>query len=616
MEEEGRFSLLLGEEAQEEEAEGSEAPVAPLDPSAAALAMGAAAQDPRLAASAAAYFDKQTRLVGLQAEHLHEQREVQLSHLRLKRMSERLKIGSQLFLIAGAALLAVYLGIMLHDAVTSRVVIVEPFDAPPALAARGLTGTVVAGALLDQLIRLQAVTQSSATKRELANSWTGEIKVEVPETGLSLSDIDRLLKSRFGNDLHIGGDLVQTETGGLQLTVRGDGVLPKLFTGGPGDLDRLMVAAGEYVYGQTQPALFAVYLARTGRFADAVAFDKSAVLTAAPGERPYILNAWASALTSEGGSVQEALSLENAALALKPDYWTAYTNAALDARSLGDEEGAWQTGEAMQRAAGGRPGRAPDSAYSVLDWLTYNLLAGRAAVLADAELHAGVGSTTTAASPEIAGVDTDLHDFADADLRLKMFDLSDPYAAAMLHYVRGRMAQEAGDTATALREMEAWGAANANPAVSQGDTSYHCLVAPAEEAAGHRDRADAELRAGGNFVDCYRFHADALDGRGDWPAAQAAYDAAVRLAPDLPSAYYSWGMALARHNDLPGAISKFAAAAQRGPHWADPLKAWGDVLARQGNWAAARAKYKEALAYAPAWDALRRAYEDAVKRPE
>ncbi len=78
---------LLGEDerAGETESEGS---AAALDPFAAAAAMQAARSDPELAARAAAYFHKQGRLVDIQTEHLHEQREVTLSHLKLRRFTD------------------------------------------------------------------------------------------------------------------------------------------------------------------------------------------------------------------------------------------------------------------------------------------------------------------------------------------------------------------------------------------------------------------------------------------------------------------------------------------------------------------------------------------------
>jgi tetratricopeptide (TPR) repeat protein len=506
----------------------------------------------------------------------------------------------------GAAAAVVLAAVMVHDAVTSQSVIVDPFDSPPALATRGLSGKVVASALLDQLTKLQAASRGSADRRALSNAWTGDIKVEVPSTGVSIGDIDRLLKSRFGHDLHIDGDLVQTETGGLALTVRGDGVLPKTFAGPAGDLDKLTTQAAEYVYGQAQPALFASYLIDSGRNQEAITFSQAAYATAPASERPYLLNSWANALGNVGGSATQALALYRAALVLKPDYWVAYNNVMNSAWALGDEEGAWRAGEKMRDAAGGRPGRAPELYYQNWDTLTWNLQAWRAATAADAEDHAGIGTLTNSDAPSVADIDTRLHDPADAELQLQTAQETgaDPTVAAISHFVHGRLAAEAGDTAKAVVEMEAFGKAYADPLVSSDYPGYNCWIAPAEQAAGHLALADAALKAGGHFVDCYRFHADILDQRGDWTAAQRAYAAAVAIAPDLPAAYYSWGLALARHNDLPGAVEKFAAANQRGPHWADPLKAWGDVLVRQGKPEDAIEKYDEALKYAPAWKAL------------
>jgi tetratricopeptide (TPR) repeat protein len=270
----------------------------------------------------------------------------------------------------------------------------------------------------------------------------------------------------------------------------------------------------------------------------------------------------------------------------------------------------------MRRAAGGRPGRAPEYDYQNQDLVDWNLLAWRDATLADARAHAGVGTGTGAGAPAIADADERLHDPAAAQLQLQTAqgDASDPTIAAMTHFITGRMAADAGDAATAAAEMEAFQAAFANPVVSSNYPGYTCWIAPAEEAAGHPDKADAALRAGGHYVDCYRFRGDILDHRGDWAGAQQAYAAAIAIGPDLPAGYYSWGVALARHGDLAGALTKLAAAHQRGPHWADPLKAWGDVLARQGRWRDALAKYDEALKDAPVWAQLRQARDAAAKR--
>jgi tetratricopeptide (TPR) repeat protein len=597
--------ILGGEEAERPEGDVQ----AGLDPVAASLATGAAGADRSIAADLKAYLKRQARLVELQTEHLHEQRIVLLSSLKIRRTTDRLKLSMQLFFILVATALGLGAAVMVFDAFNSRSVVVETFDAPPALAARGLSGKVVAGGVLDALTRLQQATHANQAARELSNAWTGDVKVEVPETGVSIGEIDRMLKARFGHDIHIEGDLVQADTGGLALTIRGDSVAPKTFKGGPGELDKLTTQAAEYAYGQSQPALYAVYLTRSDRDAETIDFARRAYSGLDAAERPYLLNAWGNALENTGASAREALPLYSEAVRLKPDYWIGYANLMNTDLLLGDEEGAWRIGQAMRGRLRGRSARdaAPDLVNA--DLVSWDLLPWRDALLADAKAHAGLGSHESDATPDIADVDARLHDLDGAQLQLSTAQAraDDPHVAAMTHFVRGRIAAEAQDTARSAAEMEAFAAAYASPVVSSNYPGYLCWVAPAEEMAGRPDKADAVLATAGRYVDCYRFRGDILDHRGDWAGAQRAYAAAVALAPDLPGADYSWGLALARHGDAAGAAAKFAAANQRGPHWADPLKAWGDLLAREKRWPEAVAKYDEALKWAPAWTELKRA---------
>src|SRR5665213_2007646 len=620
MPEGGLFEPIVGVEDEDSQtpsiAEGT-------DGFAAAIAMDEARHDPALARRAGDYLDKRSRLVDLQIRHFEEEsrlteeeRRLAIGAAKRKRFADRRKNGLQVFAALAATMAGLGLIIMLTDSLASKSVIVEPFDAPPSLAARGLSGKVVAGGLFDELTRLQAATRSTVVKRNLSNAWTSDIKVEVPETGVSIGEIGRLLHQRFGHDLHIGGDLIQTEDGGLALTVRGDGVLPKAFTGATGDLARLTTQAAEYIYGQSQPSLYANYLTNVGRYGEAVAFSRNAYAATAPEDRPYLLNVWANALNNTGGAPRASLALYRQALKLEPDFWVAYNNVMNGTWLMGDEEGAWRAGEAMRRAAGGRPGRAPDLYYENWDTLTWNLAQWRVESVADEATQGGIGTSVTAEAPAIADIDQRMHDPVDAEFQLQTAqgDAKDPTIAALTHFVHGRLAAESGDTARAAAEMEAFGVAYADPVVSSNYPGYACWIAPAEEAAGHADKADAVLKAGGHFVDCARFRGDILDRRGDWRGAQGAYAAAVAIAPDLPAGYYSWGLALARHGDLAGAQAKLAAANARGPHWADPLKAWGDVLARQGRWKAASAKYDAALTYAPVWAALHRVRAQAARR--
>lgn len=617
MAESGVVSGVLGAES-DTLAEGS-APDIPtsVDPTAAALAAEVAKDNPELAREASAYFRRQSHLVEVQTEHLHEQRAVNLQLLKLRRFAERLRVGLQLFVILVATVIGIGGAILIRDAVNSRSVVVESFEAPPALVARGVTGKVVADGLLDELRSLQSATRADAAKRDLANAWTGEIKLAVPEAGISLGEFSRMLKARFGHDLHIEGEVIQTASGGLALTVRGDAVASKTFSGAAGDLDSLITQAAGYVYSQSEPVLWAYYLTDKGRNDEALAFSKAAYASADKEDRPYLLNTWANALSNVGGSPRQALALYSAARKLKPDYWVAYNNVMQAYWLLGEEENSWKEGEAMRVVAGGRPGRAPETYYQNSDILTWNLRPWLDETVADADASGGIGSNIGGvAAVNIADIDVRLHDLAAAELSLQTVkpDPADHGTTAMVHFVRAHLARESGDTATAVAEMEAFQTTYANPDVSSQYPGYLCWVAPIEASAGHPEKADLILGSAGSYVDCYRFRGDILDGRGDWEGAQKAYAAAVTLAPDLPAGYYSWGVALARHGDVAGAEAKFRDANQRGPHWADPLKAWGDLLVKQGKRKEALAKYDSALEHAPNWKQLKEARDSVAKQ--
>jgi tetratricopeptide (TPR) repeat protein len=618
---EGLLGGILGDDEDKPDVEAPDT-LAGADAFAAAVAAKLAGSDPEVARETAAFLRDQSRLINVQAAHLQDEHAARLQYLRgqarevdIRRLGLRLRVGFQLFVALLATAIGIGLVVMVRDAVTSRQVVVEPFRIPSTLAALGIDGAIVGSGLLDELGRLQDATRSTSAARGLTGAWSGNIKLDVPDTGISLGEISRLLRERFGHDVRIDGDLVGTPAGGLSLTVRGNGVPPKTIEGSATDLRKLTVAAAEYVYSKSQPARWASYLNTHGRYEESIAFCKSAVGSAEPADRATLLTRWAVAVENSGGSVREALGLERAAAKLQPDNWIAHNNVQNDLMALADEEGAWQAGEEMRKFAGGRPGRAPETYYQNWDYLTWNLETWLASALVDAEANAGAGTQIISAGPNIADVELRLHDPEAADLALKTAteDPDDLPGNALTHHVRGRMALESGDFATANVELEAYGVAFANPAVSSQNPGYHCWIAPAEEAAGHPDKADALLKSAGTFVDCYRFRADILDGRGNWPGAQKAYAEAVALAPDLPAAYYSWGVALARHGDLSGAETKLIDANQRGPHWADPLKAWGDVLLKQGNTKEALAKYDEALKYAPNWKQLKEAREAASK---
>src|SRR5450631_753539 len=616
---EGLLEGVLGGEEEKPELETPDALVN-AEAFAATIAAKLSGNDPGVARKTETFLDKQAQLLEIQAEHLKDEHEARLHFLRgqarevdIRRFGLRLRVGFQLFLVLVATLIGAWIAIVIHDAVQSRSVVIDPFDAPPSLAADGLSDKVLASGLLDVLARIQAATRSSAEHRALSNAWTNDIMIEVPETGISIGQLERMLKARFGHDQHIDGNLVKTKSGGLALTVRGTRVLPRTFTGEAGDLDQLLTEAGEYVYGQSQPGLWAAYLSNE-RFDKAISFSQASYATVDPSERPYLLDAWANAIAFKGGdgANREALALYREAVRLKPDFWAGYNNIMASLNGLGDEEGAVRTGEQLMKAAGGRPGRAPEAMYQNYDGALWDFRSERAEMIADMELHGGVGTTNPNSGAEnltIAGTEVQMHDVEAAALRLKTtpVDEKNPPDVAAAASDRAQLAEEEGDLKTASREWDAFVSLYANPAVWTNSPSNICSAALTYEKTGQPAKAEAALNAVGSltFVDCYRFKGDLLDLRGDWAGAQEWYAKAVKLAPSLPAGYYSWGVALAKHGDLDGAAAKLKLANQKGPHWADPLKAWGDVLAKQGKTGDALVKYDEALKYAPNWTQLR-----------
>jgi tetratricopeptide (TPR) repeat protein len=619
---EGLIGGILADEDEKPEVEAAEV-LTSASAYATAIAAIASRQDPGVARKTEEFLGEQSQLLKMQSQVLKDEHALRLTNLKgqaregkLRRTGIRIRIAFQLFAAIVAAVIGVGILILIHDAITSRQVVIEPFAVPPSLAPHGLTGKVVAASVLDELSRLQDATRSNAVARGLSGAWTSEIKLEMPETGLSLAEISHLLKERFGHDVHIDGDVFETPKGDLALTVRGNGVPPRTFSDPANEMEKLVVQAAEYIYSQSQPGRWAAYLTEVGRDQEALTFCPSALAGAELAERPSILNYWGIALQNTTDSTREALVLFRAAVKLQPAYWNAHNNIMNALVALGDEEGAWRAGEDLRRIGGGRPGRAPENNYQNWDLLTWNLQTWLKGLQADAESNAGIGTGSTSVGPAIADVQARLHDPEAAELAVKTKgDSNDPSVAAIAHFVHGRLAAETGDIAQAVTEMEAFGTAFASPFVSTNYPGYNCWIALAEEAAGNAAKADAVLQsAGGTFVDCYRFHADILDNRGDWPGAQKAYADAVALAPHLPAAYYSWGVALAKHGDLDGAAVKLKDANQRGPHWADPLKVWGDVLLKQHRTKEALAKYDAALEYAPNWKQLKEAREAAAKQ--
>ncbi|MGA2366779.1 MAG: hypothetical protein ABSG12_14955, partial [Steroidobacteraceae bacterium] len=340
MAESGGVSGILGTES-EASVEGSVSETG-LDPTAAALAAEAAKSDPELAKKASAYFDSQRHLVDVQTEHLHEQRAVNLSLLKLKRSRERLKLGLQLFVILAATVIGIGALLMIRNAIEAHGVVIEAFQVPPDLAQRGLTGEAIAEQVLDQLAEMEAAASSSSARpaSSYSSSWGHDLKVEIPETGVSFGELNRYLHEAWGRESHISGEVYETPTG-ITVTARTSEKQSKSFSGRTDDLGQLVRRAAESIYAQTQPYRFANYLFNQGRMDEYAAVTQRLSRDRNPVERAWAHQSMGAILgyTRDRDLIKYATE-EHAALAAFPEFLRAMGSTATAESFLGHDAAA------------------------------------------------------------------------------------------------------------------------------------------------------------------------------------------------------------------------------------------------------------------------------------
>jgi hypothetical protein len=60
----------------------------------------------------------------------------------------------------------------------------------------------------------QDLLDSWIGKKSYANDWgQAGIKLDIPETGVSLTELDDFLREKLGHDTHITGEIVRTASG-------------------------------------------------------------------------------------------------------------------------------------------------------------------------------------------------------------------------------------------------------------------------------------------------------------------------------------------------------------------------------------------------------------------
>jgi tetratricopeptide (TPR) repeat protein len=583
-----------------EEIEESGASPAAMDSGLAAVALatagrrrGASQPDAKLDA----YLEKQGRLIDLQTEHLHEQRELVLSRLRWGRFSDRVRAAIQVMTALVGLAVAAAVGAMAWNAHEDHGVVIAAFSVPPDLAQRGLSGQVVASQVLDRLTDLQTHTVTDRPASTYANDWGGDIKVEIPETGVSIGELNRYLRDWLGSQTRITGEIVRT-TGGVAVTARAGRTTGHRFVGADADIDKLIDEAAEAIYGDTQPYRYAVWLSAHGHRGEALATYTRLARSGPVEDRAWAYVGWATMLFQEGRFAEAASNAENA-LKLNPKLHSGYPILGLSLYNLGRDQAAVDQGRREIALLESRrfiglpesegPGRA--SMIRAINAFMSGDEQAAAAVLAGYKSNIDYEGQAGGYNPkEVAGLTLALdHDAAGA----KQAD------ANGLGGLFGPALAEGDWTSLASYADAARHGPGASLVLSPGFVSYF-----AEAYARTGRLAEAEAMLSSSPLDCY----PCLRARGlvaalkrDWPASDRWYAEAARQGPSLPNAQSEWGRALMDRGDLDGSVAKFSEAHRISPHFADPIAFWAEALMAKGDYVGAIAKFTEADKYAPRW---------------
>jgi len=588
---------------------------------AATLAMAAASRE-----KADAFLDEQTHLVRLQAKELEHELKLRHWSLRVRHVSDVMKVTFEIAVALIGVILVSGIGYALWSAAHDTGAVIEAFGVPPDMAARGLTGEVIASKLLARLAFLQEQTSSTRAASSYAGNWGDDIKVQIPDTGISVGELNRFLHGWLGHQTRIAGDIYRTADGISVTAHAGDETTPT-FTGREADLDSLIDRAARSVYRATQPYRYARYLTRitaqdptqSAEFAEGIAILQSLTQRGSPEDRAWAYDGLGTALVQEGDPAIE-MAMMRKSIAVKPGL-DAYDSLAGVELRLGHDEAALKDfPSAVDMARQGITFGLDPSTVSQIVLSDEQILAMLRGDYSGA-LAFGRKVHEAAAQSEMA------HSF---DGRAGVYDI---LSCAGIHdaacFDRVREAVVAFPDAVLDAALELGRIGDATRLLPQEKAEFaqlpRALAAFAERRYGLEDRAMLAAYAG-DFANARRLIANTpadcvpcLRNRGRIDSLAGNFGGAafwiarvVDEAPSLPIGYTDWGELLLREGAYDAAIAKFHDANLKGPHFADPLEMWGEALMQEKRSDLALAKFAEAAKYAPNWGRLHFEWGEAL----
>jgi hypothetical protein len=555
--------------------------------------------------------------------------------VRLQIAGERAGFCLKVLMGLAGVVAATGLGLMVWQASRADGVVIEAFSTPPDLAADGLTGQVVAAQLQDRLVQLQAQTNSARAGATYANNWGRDIKVVIPQTGISVGELQRYLRNWLGHETHIGGEIFRTRTG-LTLTVRADGEAGDPVAGAGAELDKLLTGGAMALYKKTQPYRWAVYQSEHGSWAEARPIVEELAASGDPVERGWAYNN----LRAEAETLEAAVAYARRGLEVAPRTSILWDALSRIEESQGHLESArdYALRAVALWEAPDRGGYAEDSAKTQLHvraWQSASWVGDYQAGLRESSLltsnpslafrkaamRSKVRNLANLHQPGLAlqQLEPPLDDAAMMAEQLSSNTLSGTYVLN-----RFTISRQQGDWAEAYRQASSVQALFDHlPQETKAPERLRKLATPGlwsalAEAQAHVGRLD-EARALADRLptDCYGCllaRAKVAEMAGAPDEADRWFSEAVRQAPHFNSAQTEWGQALLARGRSDAAIVQFKAANKVGPRFADPIEGWGEALLAKGDIKGAAAKFAEANHFAPDWGRLHLKWGEALAK--
>jgi tetratricopeptide (TPR) repeat protein len=546
---------------------------------------------------------------GLAAEYLAEQKRL----VRWQVANERAAFALRVLTAAAGIAVAVALGAMAWTASRSAALVIDAFSVPPELAARGVTGQVVASQILDGMTGIQNRVDSQRAPSTFSNAWDGGMEVVIPSTGITAGELMRELRSWLGRDRHVSGEIVRT-TDGLALTVRVAGDASRTFKGAEAELPDLLARAAEGAYSIAEPYRWANMLRSQGRFAEAEPLFRTALVKGPQIERTWALIGLGNIARDASGQ-RIALGYFAAAARSDPTMLLPPSNLGYTYLSIGQPEAARAQFRRAIRNANSRGGVRAEMLPAARARVEGQLAMVEADMLrAEAIQRRGIAygpqGANISLTARLALVQVALHELGKARATMSSPDPSQTRDLGTIRAERVLGAMRIASGTEAWAEVVSLSDVSALQAQFPGTRDLGgCQMEPLAAYALARlgDLPAALARIQRTPLDCY----DAVIMRGkiaelagDRAGADHWFGQAVGMAPTIVFAHQAWAEAKLARGDLDGALAEARIGRKLAPRFADPLAAEGEVmLARRDAKAAARL-FARAAQFAPRWGRL------------